>query len=47
MTEKERIAERLRRLKILATQGINTGERDAAQRLFEKLAFGLRISGIK
>ena len=38
MTEKERIAERLRRLKILATQGVNAGERNAAQRLFEKLA---------
>ena len=34
MTEKERIAERLRRLKILATQGVNTGERDAGLRLF-------------
>lgn len=37
MSEKERIAERLRRLRTLANTGANPGEREAAAHLFEKL----------
>lgn len=37
MTERERIAERIRRLRTLANFGMNPGERGAAQHLFEKL----------
>lgn len=37
MSEKERVAERLRRLRILANIGANPGEREAAAHLFEKL----------